>query len=364
MLAPERKKVEAGDLVILYHGYKDLRPMVVLPGQRLQCKEGLFDHDAIIGAPYGSYVLGRPAGGSCKQQPALLVLRNTSHLWTQAVPRRTQIIYAADIAVVVQLLRLRPGSVVAEAGTGSGSLTHALAQAVAPSGKVYTFDFHEARAKEAREEFTRTGVDKVVVAGWADVCTVPSAASAVPTPAAAGEETSQQLQQGFGLPAAAVDAVFLDVPNPWSAVPNVLQVLRPNGILCTFSPCIEQTQRLCEALRTGAGAGEFLDVHTVESLTRDHQPLPRSRVGQKRPREEGNGGGSDEGENDGAAPNAGGGGQEPATKSAVASGFFPPPQYFKCNAVAKGHSAFLTFARRRLPPTAEAIARLKPCEDQ
>lgn len=47
-------------------------------------------------------------------------------------------------------------------GTGSGSLTHALIRRVKPHGHVYTFDFHEQRAKIAKEEFEEHGIGEYV----------------------------------------------------------------------------------------------------------------------------------------------------------------------------------------------------------
>lgn len=44
---------------------------------------------------------------------------------------------------------------VLESGTGSGSLTHALARAIAPTGHVHSFDFHHQRASEADTEMKR-----------------------------------------------------------------------------------------------------------------------------------------------------------------------------------------------------------------
>ena len=49
---------------------------------------------------------------------------------------------------------------------------------------------------------------------------------------------------GFALEDEA-DAVFLDLPHPWDAVPHAKRALRKtvDTRLCSFSPCVEQVSR-------------------------------------------------------------------------------------------------------------------------
>ena len=70
-----------------------------------RCCESLLAAQDLIGKPFGSRVYSR--GG--KNGGYIYILAPTPELWTQVLRHRTQILYAADIALICAFLELRPG---------------------------------------------------------------------------------------------------------------------------------------------------------------------------------------------------------------------------------------------------------------
>lgn len=288
-----------GDLVIVYERHDNMKAVNVCESSVLQNRFGVFKHSDWIGKPFGSKVFSNKGG-------FVYLLAPTPELWTLVLSHRTQILYIADISFVIMYLEIVPGCLVLESGTGSGSLTTSLARAVAPTGHVYTFDFHEQRASSAREDFRKTGLSSLVTVGVRDI-------------------------QGEGFPdnfTGIADSVFLDLPQPWLAIPSVGKMLKQDGILCSFSPCIEQVQRSCETL-----GSNFTDIRTFEVLLRTYEVREVKMESCQ----------GDEGDSVGSLPckrrqrlDEGSDGQEISSSPVVMA---------RPSSEARGHTGYLTFAR-------------------
>jgi len=239
--------IEEGDVVILYVNFNTMYPVTVK--EKVLSKKGV-EVENIHQTKYGSIkamdLVGKKLGSKVQLSKGWgYVLAPTPQLWTKCLPHRTQIIYQTDIAMILLQLELKPGSVVVESGTGSGSLSHSFISTVAPTGHVHTFDFHQERSEKARQEFTEHGLgEDLVTVKHRDVCA-----------------------QGFNLENVA-DAVFLDLPHPWEVVSHAKIALKKSGgRICSFSPCIEQVQKTCLKLKEDG----FTELITMECLKREFQ---------------------------------------------------------------------------------------------
>lgn len=169
---------------------------------------------------------------------SLTVLRPSTPDLLAALPRKAQVILPKDAARILLECDVHAGSVVVEAGIGSAHLTAALARACRPGGKVVTYELREDFAAWGRANLEASGLLDVVEVKVADV-------------------------RG-GIAERDVDAVVLDMPDPWLAIPAAWEALRVGGCFASYSPLVSQVEETHRAL---AKQG-FREVRTLELLER------------------------------------------------------------------------------------------------
>lgn len=236
--------IEEGDLVLAFISRGNIKPINVKKGDQLNTRYGNFEHDKMIGMKFGSQM------GGTKGRGFVHLLHPLAEMWTLSLPHRTQIVYTPDSSYIVQRLGITSGSRIIEAGTGSASFTHAFARTIGEKGKLFTYEFHEPRYLEAKKELAEHGLLKTnTIITHRDVCNGGFAIEDVPVEATKNGELS-------------CDAVFLDLPSPWTAIPNLTGVVsRDSKVgICCFSPCIEQVDKTIEALEEHG----WTDIEMVE----------------------------------------------------------------------------------------------------
>jgi tRNA (adenine57-N1/adenine58-N1)-methyltransferase len=226
-----------GDIAMLLTERRKRFFVLLTPGDELQTHEGIFLHDTLIGAAWGSIVESHLGERCVMLQPTLqdLLLH---------IKRRSQIIFPKDIGYILLQLSIRPGATVMELGTGSGALTTALAWTVGPTGRVISYDRREDFQALAKENLTRLGLEGRVEFRLEDI------------------STSQELE--------AVDALFMDLPKPEQYLSQVHAALSNGG---TFGAILPTTNQVSELL-TEMQRHPFEDVDVCEILLRHYKRVP------------------------------------------------------------------------------------------
>jgi tRNA (adenine57-N1/adenine58-N1)-methyltransferase len=186
-----------------------------------------------------SQLVGRPWGGRVEHAGKVLTLLPPSTPDLLAtVRRKAQIVLPKDAARILLECDVRAGSRVVEAGIGSAALTIALARASQPGGLVSTYELREDFAAWGRENLEAAGLAQAVEVKVADI-------------------------RG-GIAEREVDAVILDMPDPWLVVPAAWDALRSGGAFASYSPLVSQVEQTHQALRKQG----FREVRTLELLER------------------------------------------------------------------------------------------------
>ena len=206
-------------------------------GGDLQTHRGVLKHDDLIGKPWGSQVFSHMGAPFFLLQPSLADILND-------LPRTTQILYPKDIGYILITMGVAPGQRVMEAGTGSGSMTIALATAVGVEGRVISYE-----QKPDTQNLARKNLERVGLASRVDF-------------------KLRDILEGFDETEA--DAFFLDVQNPFDYISQVRNALKPGGYFCTLIPTFNQVEKILHALKKN----NFAFVEVCELLLRFYKADP------------------------------------------------------------------------------------------
>jgi tRNA (adenine57-N1/adenine58-N1)-methyltransferase len=226
-----KKLVENHEWVVLVDSDERKYLVQIKQGAEKRKGVGVFDSSTLIGKSFGTQVtIGNKS---------FYLLSPSLVDKLQTIRRRAQIILPRDAAQIILFCGIESGHTVVEAGIGSGSLTIALAHAVAPNGQVISYDVREDFIMHAQANIQRAQVESFV--------------------------TVKQQDVGKGFKEHDVDAVVVDIPTPWKIVASSWDALKPGGYFCSYSPLTTQVQKTVEVLRDCP----FIEVKTLETLQRE-----------------------------------------------------------------------------------------------
>jgi tRNA (adenine57-N1/adenine58-N1)-methyltransferase len=184
-----------GETTLVLLGHKRFL-MRLQAGQLQHTHHGLIRHDEVIGQVPGKGLtthLGYP----------LVALRPSLHDIIMNIERISQIVYPKEMGYILLKLNVGPGSQIVEGGTGSGALTVALAHTVRPTGRVYSYELRDDMLRVARKNLTDCGL-----VDWVDL---------------------KQRDITAGFDERDMDAVFLDVREPWLYLSQTWETLAEGG---------------------------------------------------------------------------------------------------------------------------------------
>lgn len=229
--------IQDGDLVLIV-GQRHKHYIITLKaGMDFQSHRGVLQHDDMIGKPWGSKLRSHLGNPFYVFQPSLAdVLRE--------MPRNTQILYPKDIGFIFMTAGVGPGLRVLEAGTGSGSMTSALAYAVGATGQVYSYEVREPMQKLAKKNLRRLGLAERV------------------------EFKLRDIEEGFD--EENVDMLFLDVQAPHDYIKQARAVIKPGGFFASLVPTFNQVQYLLQTLNQN----NFAFIEACEIFLRYFKPQP------------------------------------------------------------------------------------------
>jgi tRNA (adenine57-N1/adenine58-N1)-methyltransferase len=234
--------VKDGDNVVIYFTDKKKWLVRAKADEKLHTHLGYIELGSTIGKKYGSSVKTSLGERFWILKPTIIDL-------ILKAERKTQIVYPKDLGMIASMTGISSGFTVVEAGTGSGVLTTFLANLVKPDGHVFSYEIRPEFIEIARKNIDRAGLSDFV--------------------------TIKQSDAKKGFDEKDVDAVIIDVGDPWTLVRVAWEALKGGGVIASVSPTMNQVEKLVAEL---ANVG-FVKIESLELLLRNLE----ARTGMTRP---------------------------------------------------------------------------------
>ncbi len=237
MPLPQQPVITYGDIVLLVGKDRRAYLRTIEAGKQFDCHLGYIKYDEIVGLPFGEQV-------ATNMGHRLFILAPHTDDIIRHLQREGQIIFPKDLGYIALKLGIYPGVQVIEAGTGSGALTLTLALLVGETGRVYSYERRSDMQSRAIANVRRLNLlDRV---------------------------TFHQRDIAAGFAESEVNALFLDVRDPWDYLPQARAALRGGGFFGAIVPTMNQVIQLTDALYSGPW---FL-IEIEELLLRAYKTIP------------------------------------------------------------------------------------------
>lgn len=191
----------------------------------------------LIGKGYGEVVYG-------SKGERFYLLKPTLYDFIMKIERLTQIVYPKEIGYILVKLDIGPGRIVLECGSGSGALTSAFAFAVGKEGKVISYEREPKFLELAKKNIKKLKLEDRVV--FKNI------------------EVTEKFEERE------VDAVFLDLKEPWTLIKASWEALKGG---CPLGILVPTTNQVCECLKE-MEKFPFVEVEVIEILLRKYKPNP------------------------------------------------------------------------------------------
>ncbi|MEN2995934.1 tRNA (adenine57-N1/adenine58-N1)-methyltransferase [Acetomicrobium thermoterrenum DSM 13490] len=230
--------IDSGSLVFLSSAEKKDTFLISLEeGGKLETRLGVISHEDVMRAGFGGRVRSHNGNLFYITKPSL-------GEYLRRIKRRTQIVFPKEAGYILLQLDVKPGARVLECGTGSGGMTSVFAHFVGDEGRVYSYDERGEFVELARRNCKRWKVDHRV------------------------EFKTRNISEGFD--EVNVDALFLDLPDPWNYLNQARNALALGRRMGALLPTFNQIERFLRALQEKG----FIDVEVIEIFHRNLKTDP------------------------------------------------------------------------------------------